>query len=96
MSGNLVVTLDTAGAVRARTTSGDMHFEGKLKRGATFEAATVSGDLTVRAPSDGGFTYEVSTFSGDIKDCFDKASAPAHGADSPSTGTRGAGAATCA
>ncbi len=71
VSGDLVLVLDSAGAVRLRTTSGDVHFEGKLKQGANLDAATVSGDINVRAPSEGGYAYEASTFSGDITDCFD-------------------------
>lgn len=90
VSGNLGITLDTAGAVRLRTTSGDVHFEGKLKQGANFDAATVSGDLTVRAPSEAGYTYEASTFSGDIKDCLDTPVQKGTVGQSLS-GTRGAG-----
>jgi DUF4097 and DUF4098 domain-containing protein YvlB len=70
VSGTLVVSLDMARSVHVRTTSGDLHFEGKLARGASFEASTVSGDLNVRAAAEGGFAYEVSTFSGDITNCF--------------------------
>jgi hypothetical protein len=71
VSGTLGVTLDLARSLHARTTSGDLRFEGKLTRGASFDAASVSGDLNVRASADGGYSYEVSTFSGDIGDCFD-------------------------
>ncbi len=70
VSGTLSILLDTAHSVHARTTSGDLRFEGKLTRGASFEAVSVSGDLNVRAPADGGFAYEVSSFSGDISNCF--------------------------
>jgi hypothetical protein len=70
VSGSLVVKLDSARSVHARTTSGDLRFEGKLTRGGAFDAATVSGDLNVRAPAEGGYAYEVSTFSGDISNCF--------------------------
>ena len=70
VSGTLVVSLDSARSVHARTTSGDMHFDARLTRGASFEASTVSGDLNVRASAEGGYAYEVSTFSGDISDCF--------------------------
>jgi len=70
VSGTLVVSLDTAHSVHARTTSGDMHFDARMTRGSTFEASTVSGDLSVRASAEGGYAYEVSTFSGDISDCF--------------------------
>lgn len=70
VSGSLVVKLDSARSVHARTTSGDLRFEGHLIRGASFDAASVSGDMTVRASAEGGYVYEVSTFSGDISSCF--------------------------
>ena len=67
VSGTLGVTLDSAHSVRARTTSGDLRFEGKLTRDASFEATSVSGDLKVRAPAEGGYSYDLSSFSGDIE-----------------------------
>jgi DUF4097 and DUF4098 domain-containing protein YvlB len=90
VSGNLELALDSAGAVRLRTTSGDVHFEGKLKQGANFDVATVSGDVNVHASSEAGYAYEASTFSGDLTDCFD--ARPAKGTVGQSvSGTRGAG-----
>ena len=59
-----------ARSVRVRTTSGDLRFEGKLLRGASFDAESVSGELIVRASAEAGYAYEVTTFSGDIRDCF--------------------------
>ena len=81
-------------SVRARTTSGDLRFVGKLTRGAEFEATTVSGDLNVRANADGGFAYEVSSFSGDISDCFNAnpERASQYGPGTRLQGTRGEGA----
>ncbi|HEY0767367.1 MAG TPA: DUF4097 family beta strand repeat-containing protein [Steroidobacteraceae bacterium] len=73
VSGTLVVSLDSARSVRVRSTSGDLHFEGKLTRGADFDATSVSGELKVRASAEAGYAYEVSTFSGDITNCFDEA-----------------------
>jgi DUF4097 and DUF4098 domain-containing protein YvlB len=70
VNGTLIVSLDSARSLRARTTSGNLRFTGKLVRGAELEATSVSGDLQVRASADGGFAYEVSSFSGDISDCF--------------------------
>ena len=90
VSGDLGLALDSAGAVRLRTTSGDVHFEGKLKQGTNFDAATVSGDINVRAPSEAGYAYEASTFSGDITDCFDVHAVKETVGQSMS-GTRGAG-----
>src|SRR5437868_12786607 len=93
VSGTLVVSLDSARSVRARSTSGDVHFEGKLARGADFDATSVSGDLNVRASADAGYAYEVSTFSGDISNCFN-ATPSEHGHLPGHTlqGTRGDGA----
>jgi Putative adhesin len=70
VSGTLVVSLDSARSVRARSTSGDVQFEGTLTRGADFDATSVSGDLKVRASAEGGYAYEISTFSGNISSCF--------------------------
>lgn len=92
VSGTLVVSLDSAHSVRLRSTSGDLHFEGKLMRGADLDATTVSGDLGVRASSDGGYNYEVSTFSGDISNCFGaEATERHHGTGHRLEGTRGDG-----
>jgi Putative adhesin len=91
VSGTLVVSLDTARSVHARTTSGDMHFETRLARGASFEASTVSGDLNVRASAEGGYAYEISTFSGDISDCFGGPKAEKGIVGHSMSGTRGEG-----
>ena len=93
VSGTLVVSLDSVRSVRVRTTSGDVHFEGKLASGADFDATSVSGDLNVRASADAGYAYEVSTFSGDISNCFN-ATPSEHGHLPGHTlqGTRGDGA----
>jgi DUF4097 and DUF4098 domain-containing protein YvlB len=94
VNGTLSASLDSARGVRARTTSGDLRFEGKLTRGATLEASTVSGDLNVRASADGGYAYEVSSFGGEITDCFNASPARAskYGPGSRLEGTRGEGA----
>jgi len=94
VSGTLAVSLDSARSVRTHSTSGDLHFEGKLARGASFEASSVSGDLNVRASADGGYDYEVNSFSGDIGDCFDAKSerTSKYGPGSRLQGTRGEGA----
>ena len=94
VNGNLEASLDTARSVRARTTSGDVRFEGTLARGASVDATSVSGNVTVRASAEGGYAYEVSSFSGDIGDCFN-ATAERTSKYGPGTrleGTRGDGA----
>jgi DUF4097 and DUF4098 domain-containing protein YvlB len=93
VSGTLVVSLDSARSVRARSTSGDVQFEGTLTRGADFDATSVSGDLKVRASAEGGYAYEISTFSGNISNCFN--ATPSEHDHMPGhilQGTRGEGA----
>jgi DUF4097 and DUF4098 domain-containing protein YvlB len=94
VNGTLSVSLDSARSLRARTTSGDLRFVGKLTRGAELEATSVSGDLNVRASADGGFTYEVSSFSGDVSDCFNVSPerTSKYGPGTRLGGTRGDGA----
>jgi Putative adhesin len=94
VSGSLGISLDSARSVRVRSTSGDLRFEGKLTKDATFEATSVSGELNVRAAPAGGFAYEISSFSGDISNCFGaKAQRDSeYGPGSKLTGTRGDGA----
>jgi DUF4097 and DUF4098 domain-containing protein YvlB len=70
VSGEATVELDPAHSVRLRSTSGDIHFEGRLTRGADFDGQTVSGDLKVRAGFEDGLTFEAATVTGDINDCF--------------------------
>ena len=94
VNGTLIVSLDSARSVRARTTSGDLRFVGELARGAEFEATSVSGHLNVRASADGGYRYGVSSFSGDISDCFNATPerASRYGPGTRLEGTRGEGA----
>jgi DUF4097 and DUF4098 domain-containing protein YvlB len=93
VSGSLVVSLDSTKSVRARTTSGDLHFEGKLARGADFDATSVSGDLNVRASADGGYSFEARSFTGEITNCFGAAPVERHhGPGHTLEGTRGDGA----
>jgi Putative adhesin len=92
VSGSLVVSLDSTKSVRARTTSGDLHFEGKLARGADFDATSVSGDLNVRASADGGYSFEARSFTGEITNCFGAAPVERHhGPGHTLEGTRGDG-----
>ena len=78
--------------MRARTTSGDLSFEGKLTRRAIFDAVTVSGDLNVRASAEGGYSYQVSTFSGQITNCFQETPSSADASGHTLEGKRGEGA----
>jgi hypothetical protein len=93
VSGQISAELDPARSFHARTTSGDITFDGRLTHGADLDAQSVNGDLKVRAPAENGFRYELETLSGDISDCFDAKAersseyGPGHKLD----GLRGAG-----
>jgi len=95
VSGEITVELDPARSVHARSTSGDITFEGRLMRGADFDAQSVSGDLKVRANSEDGFDYEAQTLSGGITNCFNAESerSSQYGPGHKLSGKRGAGAA---
>jgi DUF4097 and DUF4098 domain-containing protein YvlB len=95
VSGDLIVSLDTALNVRVHTTSGTLKFDGKLLRGANFEAESVSGDVSVRASSESGYEFEATTFSGDINDCLKVTpqKTSQYGPGSRLNGTQGGGSA---
>ena len=93
VSGEATVELDPARSVRLRSTSGDLTFEGRLVRGADFDAQSVSGDLKVRAGSEDGFEFEAASVTGDISDCFNVEAerASKYGPGSKLNGSRGGG-----
>jgi DUF4097 and DUF4098 domain-containing protein YvlB len=94
-SGQISAELDPARAFHARSTSGDITFEGRLARGADVEAQSVNGDLKVHVGSEDGFQYELQTLSGDIGNCFNaKAERNSeYGPGHKLNGTRGGGSA---
>ncbi len=93
VSGEITAALDSAHSVRLRSTSGDIAFEGRLLRGADFDAQSVSGDLKVRAASEDGFDFEAASVSGDISDCFNVPAerSSKYGPGHKLNGTRGGG-----
>jgi len=94
VSGEATVELDPAHSVRLRSTSGDIHFEGRLARGADFDGQTVSGDLKVRAGFEDGLTFEAASVTGDINDCFNvEADHSKYGPGNKLNGSRGGGSA---
>jgi DUF4097 and DUF4098 domain-containing protein YvlB len=96
VSGQISAGLDSAHSVRMRSTAGDISFEGRLARGADFDAQSVSGDIKLRASFEDGFEYEAATVSGDISSCFN-AEAQRSSSYGPGhkqlSGTRGGGSA---
>ena len=93
VSGEITAALDSTHSVRLRSTSGDITFEGRLLRGADFDAQSVSGDLKVRAASEDGFDFEAASVSGDISDCFNVPAerSSKYGPGHKLNGTRGGG-----
>jgi DUF4097 and DUF4098 domain-containing protein YvlB len=95
VSGQINVQVDPARSVRARSTSGDIHFEGRVTRGADFDAQSVSGDVKVRASFEDGFEYEAQSVTGDISNCFNAQAerTSQYGPGYKLNGKRGAGSA---
>lgn len=95
VSGEVSVEVNPARSVRLRSTSGDISFDGRLLKGADFDAVSVNGDLKVRAAAEDGLQYEVQSLSGDIRDCFNAKAerSSEYGPGEKLNGTRGAGSA---
>jgi DUF4097 and DUF4098 domain-containing protein YvlB len=95
VSGKISAELEPARSFHARSTSGDISFEGRLARGADVDAQSVNGDLKVHATSEDGFQYELQTLSGDIGNCFDAKTERSgeYGPGHKLEGTRGGGSA---
>jgi DUF4097 and DUF4098 domain-containing protein YvlB len=93
VSGDLVLEVASATAVRTRTTSGDLSLRGSLKRDGSVEAETISGEVTVRMKPEAGFDYEASSFSGDLSNCFGRhaENTSSHGPGTRLRGTAGEG-----
>ena len=70
VSGDVKGSLDGTRSLRARSTSGDVTFTGKLAHGVNVDVESISGELTLKASADGGFSYELTSFSGGIDNCF--------------------------
>ena len=93
VSGEVKGSLAGAHSLRARSTSGDVTFVGKLTRNVTVDVESVSGELTLKAAADGGYAYELTSFSGDIDNCFGVQAqrSSQYGPGSSLRGTRGDG-----
>jgi DUF4097 and DUF4098 domain-containing protein YvlB len=94
-SGEVSVELDPARSFHARSTSGDITFEGRLTANADLGVESVNGDVKVRAAAEDGFQYEAQSLSGDISNCFNtKAQRTSeYGPGRKLDGTRGGGSA---
>ncbi len=70
VSGDVYLRGATSRFVRARTTSGDVQYEGTIDSQGRYEFRSHSGDVTLRVPERLDATLEVSTFSGEIESDF--------------------------
>ena len=70
VSGDLRATLGAAHTIALHSTSGEMHFTGRLAHDGSFEAETTSGEVHLEMPFESGYDYELRSFSGEIQDCF--------------------------
>lgn len=60
-----------AQTVRAKTLSGEITYQGKLKADGKYYLKSHSGDVEMRIPADSAFDFEAKTFSGSIDSAFE-------------------------
>jgi len=70
VSGDIDLRGVSARSVRAKTTSGDVTFEGTIDAAGRYELATHSGDVRLRIPRDASAQLTVSTWNGGINSQF--------------------------
>jgi DUF4097 and DUF4098 domain-containing protein YvlB len=69
-SGDITLRNVTAKLVRAKTTSGDVLFDGTVDPSGRYEFTSHSGDVRLHVPRDAGAQLTVSTWSGEIESDF--------------------------
>lgn len=65
-SGDIVLKSITAKVVRAKTTSGDVSYDGTIDPSGRYELTSNSGDVHLHVPRDANAQLTVSTYSGEI------------------------------
>lgn len=70
VSGEIGLRALRSRAVAAKSTSGEIEFDGSLERGGRYEFRSHSGGITLRLPSDAGADVSLSTFSGSLDTDF--------------------------
>jgi DUF4097 and DUF4098 domain-containing protein YvlB len=70
VSGDIVMRGITARSVRAKTTSGDVVYDGTVHPAGRYDLATHSGDVTLHVPRDASAQLTVSTWNGGIDSEF--------------------------
>ena len=69
-SGDIVMRGIAARTVRAKTTSGDVSYDGTIDPGGRYDLESHSGDVRIRLPRDASAQLTVSTWSGEIDSDF--------------------------
>lgn len=76
VSGDITMNGIVSRSVHARTTSGDVQYDGTIDRTGRYEFVTHSGDARLTVPRDAAATLTVSTWNGDIDSEFPITLAP--------------------
>jgi len=69
-SGDILMRGVTAKSVRAKTTSGDVTYDGTIDPNGRYELTSHSGDVRLRVPRDASAQLTVSTWNGEINSDF--------------------------
>lgn len=70
VSGDIAMRGVTAKTVRAKTTSGDVSYDGTIDPSGRYDLATHSGDVRLHVPRDASAQLTVSTWNGEIDSDF--------------------------
>lgn len=76
VSGDITMRGIVSKSVRAKTTSGDVSYDGTIDRAGRYEFAAHSGDVGLSIPRDAAAQLTVSTWNGDIESEFPITLAP--------------------
>ncbi len=70
VSGDVAVDEGSFDRANLETVTGELSFEGELRKGGKLTVDTVNGDVDVEFSGDVSAKFDVDTFNGDISNCF--------------------------
>ena len=70
VSGDVAVDEGSFDRANLETVTGELSFEGELRKGGKLTIDTVNGDVDVEFSGDVSAKFDVDTFNGDIRSCF--------------------------
>ena len=70
VSGDVAVDEGSFDRANLETVTGELSFEGELRKGGKLTIDTVNGDVDVEFSGDVSAKFDVDTFNGDIRNCF--------------------------